>query len=53
VLILQKGKVIETGPARQVLSEPRHPYTIRLRESILSLDDADRIAHNGATLSEG
>jgi ABC-type oligopeptide transport system ATPase subunit len=53
VLILQKGKVVETGPARQVLSEPRHPYTIRLRESILSLDDADRIAKNGATLSQG
>ena len=53
VLILQKGKVVETGSARQVLSEPRHPYTIRLRESILSLDDADRIAQNGATLSEG
>ena len=42
VLIMQKGKVVETGPARQILSNPRHPYTIRLRESILSLEDVDK-----------
>jgi peptide/nickel transport system ATP-binding protein len=43
VLILQKGKVVETGPAREVLSNPQHPYTIRLRESILALDDVDKV----------
>ena len=48
VLILQKGQVVETGPARQVLSNPQHPYTIRLRESILSLDDVDRVHPAGA-----
>src|SRR5580700_10151766 len=47
VLILQKGQVVETGPARQVLSEPRHPYTVRLRESILSLDDVQRMPTGG------
>jgi ABC-type dipeptide/oligopeptide/nickel transport system ATPase component len=41
VLIMQRGKVVEAGPAREVLSNPRHPYTILLRESILSLDDVD------------
>ena len=45
---MQKGKVVETGPARQVLSNPRHPYTIRLRESILSLDDVDKAHPDGA-----
>ena len=43
VLILEKGKVVETGPAREVLSNPQHPYTIRLRESILSLDDVEKV----------
>ena len=42
VMIMQKGKVVETGPAREVLSNPQHPYTILLRESVLSPDDADR-----------
>jgi len=42
VLIMQKGKVVETGPARQVLSDPQRPYTILLRESILSPDDVDK-----------
>jgi ABC-type oligopeptide transport system ATPase subunit len=42
VMIMQKGKVVETGPAREVLSNPQHPYTILLRESVLSPDDVDR-----------
>jgi peptide/nickel transport system ATP-binding protein len=42
VLIMQKGKVVETGLARQVLSNPQHPYTILLRKSILSPDDVDK-----------
>ena len=31
VLVLQKGKVDKTRPAREVLTNPQHPYTIRLR----------------------
>lgn len=42
VVIMQKGKVVETGPARDVLSNPQHPYTALLRESVLSSDDAYR-----------
>ena len=41
VMIMQKGKVVETGPARDVLSNPRHPYAVLLRESVLSSDDAN------------
>lgn len=51
VLIMQKGKVVETGPARQVLSNPRHPYTILLRESILSPDDVNK-THPSAAVRE-
>jgi ABC-type oligopeptide transport system ATPase subunit len=42
VMIMQKGQVVETGPARDVLSNPQHPYTILLRDSVLSPDDAVR-----------
>ena len=41
VIIMQKGKVVETGPAREVLTHPRHPYSILLKESVLSPDDVD------------
>jgi len=40
VLIMQKGKVVETGPAREVLIHPQHPYSILLKASVLSPDDA-------------
>ena len=43
VLIMQRGKVVETGPARQVLSNPQHPYTVLL-ESVLSSDDVDKVS---------
>ena len=52
VLIMQKGKVVETGPARLVLSHPQHPYTILLRESILSPDDVDKAHLGGAAREE-
>jgi ABC-type oligopeptide transport system ATPase subunit len=46
-LIMQKGKVVETGSVQQVLSKPEHPYTLRLREAILSLDDIDNASSAG------
>jgi peptide/nickel transport system ATP-binding protein len=42
VMIMQKGQVVETGPAQDVLSNPQHPYTVLLRQSVLSPDDAGR-----------
>src|SRR5262249_214747 len=38
VIVMQKGEVVETGDARTVLSAPQHPYSRRLRESILTVD---------------
>jgi microcin C transport system ATP-binding protein len=30
VIVLKDGEVVESGPAAQVLGQPRHPYTQRL-----------------------
>ena len=37
--IMQRGYVVETGPARPILDEPEHPYSRLLKESVLSIDD--------------
>ena len=42
LIIMQKGKVVESGDARTVLSAPKHPYSIKLRQAVLSVDDAWR-----------
>jgi ABC-type dipeptide/oligopeptide/nickel transport system ATPase component len=34
VAVMYRGKVVETGSARRVLEDPRHPYTRALLESI-------------------
>lgn len=33
LVILEKGRIVEQGPARDILSAPKHPYTQRLLES--------------------
>jgi peptide/nickel transport system ATP-binding protein len=40
IIIMQKGKVVEMGPARAVLDNPEHPYSRLLKASVLSADDA-------------
>lgn len=34
IAIMYAGRIVETGPSRQVLSSPRHPYTHGLLESV-------------------
>ncbi len=36
VLVMTDGRVVEEGPARQVLDDPRHPYTRRLLAAVPS-----------------
>ncbi len=38
--IMQRGYVVEMGPARAILDAPEHPYSKLLKESVLSVDDA-------------
>jgi len=33
-IVMHRGAIVESGPTEEVLSNPKHPYTIRLRESI-------------------
>ena len=40
LIIMQKGVVVEEGPARQVLSAPTHPYSRQLRDAVLTPDSA-------------
>jgi ABC-type oligopeptide transport system ATPase subunit len=40
LIIMQRGRVVEMGPARAVLDAPEHPYSRLLKASVLSSDDA-------------
>jgi peptide/nickel transport system ATP-binding protein len=40
IIIMQRGKVVEMGPARTVLDAPEHPYSRLLKASVLSAEDA-------------
>ncbi len=38
VAVMHEGKFVETGPARAVLENPRHPYTRLLLSSLLKIN---------------
>jgi ABC-type glutathione transport system ATPase component len=38
IIVMQTGRVVEGGDARQVLDAPQHPYTQRLKASVLAVD---------------
>jgi peptide/nickel transport system ATP-binding protein len=40
ILVMCKGRVVESGDARTVLDNPQHPYSILLKSSVLSPDMA-------------
>ena len=47
IIIMQKGKVVESGEARAVLADPQHPYSRQLKDAVLS--PALASARDGAT----
>jgi peptide/nickel transport system ATP-binding protein len=55
LVIMQKGRVVESGDARAVLSAPKHPYSILLKSSVLSPDPAGpgELAAPDLALAEG
>ena len=40
IVIMQKGHIMEMGPAQAILEAPEHPYARLLKNSVLSIDDA-------------
>ena len=42
VLIMQRGRAVESGCARDVLANPQHPYSRLLKDSVLSPEDAGK-----------
>ncbi|WMT91579.1 ABC transporter ATP-binding protein [Pelagibacterium sp. H642] len=40
LVIMQKGYVVEMGPARPILDTPEHPYSRLLKSSVLAIDAA-------------
>ena len=40
LIIMQRGKIVEMGPARVVLDAPEHPYSRLLKASVLSPETA-------------
>ena len=38
VVVMYAGRVVESGPVRDVIREPRHPYTQALLESVARVD---------------
>lgn len=44
ILVFYAGKIVESGPADQVFSEPRHPYTRALLKSLPEAPQGDRRA---------
>src|SRR5699024_1163114 len=37
LVVMYQGRIVESGPAKQILASPRHPYTQRLVDSAPSL----------------
>jgi peptide/nickel transport system ATP-binding protein len=53
LVVMFKGRVVESGPARQILADPQHPYTKRLVASAPSLASRRiQVAHEQGEASD-
>jgi peptide/nickel transport system ATP-binding protein len=51
VAVMYAGRIVETGPVREVFRHPRHPYTIGLLGSVPKLGEATRLKAAGQALA--
>jgi peptide/nickel transport system ATP-binding protein len=49
IIIMRKGEVVESGPARSVLDNPKHPYSQLLKDSLLSPDPSGKGVLTGSS----
>ncbi|MDE2126248.1 MAG: ABC transporter ATP-binding protein [Armatimonadetes bacterium] len=47
VLVMYAGEIVESGPVNEILSNPRHPYTQGLLQSLPSLHAGERTSLRG------
>ncbi|MBT9371162.1 ABC transporter ATP-binding protein [Rhizobium sp. CSW-27] len=52
VMVMQQGRVVESGTRDAIFARPRHPYTIQLLESLPGSHDRPRHAGRGDVLLE-
>ncbi|MBR0953779.1 ABC transporter ATP-binding protein [Bradyrhizobium canariense] len=52
IMIMQKGRVVESGDARAVLKAPQHPYTRQLRDAVLLPEVADAAPDPSLSINE-
>ena len=43
LIIMQRGRIVEMGPARAILEAPEHPYSRLLKASVLSTEQAGEV----------
>ena len=53
IAILYRGRIVEEGPAAEVLRSPRHPYTQALVDAVPDPDPANRLRDRRVRIAEG
>ena len=56
ILVMHRGRIVESGPREEILTAPRHPYTRRLLQSVPEVDPVSArrlIAERASPLDNG